>query len=178
MKLLVGLGNPGSEFEKTRHNAGFMVIDAVAEHLKIQTKWQERTKFWSQVAQTENLLLAKPQTFMNDSGKAVQALLHFYKIANQDLWVIHDDLDLELGKFKIQRGTGPKVHNGLASIYQALGTKDFWHVRVGVDSRQGDRTLPGHVYVLQALKGEEWQIFKHHEAQIVTDILSTIGAEA
>lgn len=171
MKLIVGLGNPGSEYQHTRHNAGFMVAEAVAARLVDHPHWQERSKFFSLICQTPSYILVKPQTFMNDSGKAVQALLQFYKIANQDLWVLHDDLDVELGKYKIQFGTGPKVHNGLASVYQTLGGQDFWHVRIGVDSRQGDRTLPGHVYVLQNFPDEQRTVFEQVQQQIVADLL-------
>jgi len=162
MKVVFGLGNPGEQYARTRHNAGFMVLNEFQHRFLPEKHFSFSSKFHSDLIQFDDLTLAKPQTYMNDSGKAVQTLLKFYKIQDlHDLYVIHDDLDLELGKYKMQFGTGPKVHNGLSSIYRALGSENFWHVRVGVDSRQGDRTLPGYVYVMQQLTmDEEEQISK------------------
>ena len=160
MKIAIGLGNPGEQYQETRHNAGFIVLAAYARRFSPDSKWSDSSKFFAHLNETPHALLAQPQTFMNDSGKTAQALTHFYKLTDfNDLFVIHDDLDLELGSYKIQKGTGPKIHNGLLSIYQHLGTKDFWHVRVGVDSRQGDRSMPGQAYVLQKISGDENIVF-------------------
>src|SRR3989338_3962417 len=129
MKVIVGLGNPGQEYENTRHSVCFVVLD------KLGTGFRYEKKFNSEVAKTDSILLIKPQTFMNNSGEAVQKIVNFYKIDLQDLYVIHDDLDIRLGEYKIQFGKGPKVHNGVSSIEQALGTKDFWRVRIGIDNK-------------------------------------------
>lgn len=158
MKLIVGLGNPGLQYQKTRHNIGFLVIDELCSKRGIRLV--EQTKFHSQLGRENETLFIKPQTFMNDSGKAVSKIFSFYKIApttieNQSLVVIHDDLDLPLGSFKAQFGTGPKVHNGLQSIYDCLGTKDFIHLRIGIDGRNGNRSIPGKDYVLQPFLKEE-----------------------
>lgn len=156
MKVIAGLGNPGEQYARTRHNAGFMVLDEYQQKFFSTQRFTHSSRFQSDLLQDQDLTLMKPQTYMNDSGKAVQALLRFYKIQDlHDLYVVHDDLDLPFGSYKLQFGTGPKVHNGLLSLYRVLGTEDFWHVRVGVDSRNGDRTLPGYVYVMQQLNLEE-----------------------
>src|SRR3989344_3218324 len=97
--------------------------------------FQFQKKFNAEVFEGDGALLVKPQTFMNNSGEAVQKIINFYKIDLQDLYVVHDDLDIRLGEYKIQFGKGPKVHNGVSSIEQALGTKDFWRVRIGIDNK-------------------------------------------
>ncbi len=161
MQFLIGLGNPGKEYEKTRHNLGFMLVDRLAA--KTELSFSNQKKCQAEVAKQANLLIVKPQTYMNDSGLAVQAVMKFYSDQDQkfpageypNLWVIFDDLDLEVGTFKIQYGTGPKVHNGLSSIYEHLKTKQFWHVRIGADGRQGDRTIPAVQYVLSSFSTEE-----------------------
>lgn len=121
MKLVVGLGNPGEKYKDTRHNVGFMVIDKLK-------KYKENLR---------KVVLVKPKTFMNKSGVVVAKLKRFYKISVDDLYVVHDDLDLKLGEYKIQKGVGPKVHNGVSSVEEQLGSKEFWRVRVGVDNRGG-----------------------------------------
>lgn len=153
MKAIIGLGNPEEQHAQTRHNVGFRVVDALADRLKITLAYSP--KMFAKVGKNTNLVLAKPQTYMNESGQAVQAIMSFFKISAAELLIIHDDLDIPLGSYKIQLGTGPKIHNGLLSIYQALGTKDFTHVRIGVDGRAGDKTLPGKNYVLQPFSNKE-----------------------
>lgn len=166
MNFVIGLGNPGETYLHSRHNAGFMATDVMWEEWKVTHQLPAfllENKWPAEVSRTRALLLAKPHTFMNNSGLAVRALLQFYdknSLAKtsqglSNLWVCHDDLDLQLGQFKIQFGTGPKVHNGLSSLYQHLGTSQFWHVRLGIDARQGDRSLPGSAYVLQSFTKTE-----------------------
>lgn len=149
MKLLVGLGNPGEKYAKNRHNVGFMFLDMLAG----EANWREEKKFHGMVAEVEiegeKCVLLKPSTFMNDSGKAVEALANFYKINVSDIYVIHDDLDMVFGEWKVQQGKGPKVHNGLISIEQSLGAADFWRGRIGVDGRDSEYRMEGHAYVLQ-----------------------------
>ncbi|OGJ16796.1 MAG: hypothetical protein A2632_02010 [Candidatus Pacebacteria bacterium RIFCSPHIGHO2_01_FULL_46_16] len=155
MTKIVGLGNPGVEYRNTRHSIGHVVLDKIASLLAISFVSAKKTN--SQIARSKSaFLLVKPETFMNDSGRAVTAALSYYAQFDSaqrdqelsDLFVIHDDLDIPLGEYKIQLGTGPKIHNGLLSIYQHLKTKRFWHVRIGVDGRAGQRTMPGNEYVL------------------------------
>jgi peptidyl-tRNA hydrolase, PTH1 family len=158
MFFFVGLGNPGEQYAQTRHNAGFLLADFLAQELG--AKWENQRKVASMVAKTEKALLLKPQTYMNDSGVAVAQAVRYYKLSPQQqaqIWVGFDDLDLALGSFKAQFGKGPKVHNGLLSVYEHLGTDQFWHLRIGVDGRAGDRSIPGHAYVLQSFLPSEQQ---------------------
>jgi len=126
MKIVVGLGNPGVEHENNRHNVGFVVVDRLAAG----AGWE--SKFDSLIHKSGDVVLVKPLTFMNRSGEAVAQIMNFYKMNSDDLAVVHDDLDIRLGEFKMQKGVGPKVHNGLTSVEVQLSTKDFWRVRVGV----------------------------------------------
>lgn len=168
MTIIVGLGNPGELYVSSRHNAGWLVLDQLVHSWGLPD-FGPKTKFKSLISQSNQVTTCKPQTFMNESGRAVQALTHFYdQVAPfKQLIVLHDDLDLELGSFKLQWATGPKVHNGLASIYQHLGSKEFWHVRLGIDNRQGDRTIPSRNYVLQPFSRAEQPVFQQMAQQVV-----------
>lgn len=144
MKLIVGLGNPGSKYIHNRHNVGHMVVDAM--------------KVRPSKGASKGLTLLKSDKFMNDSGSFVKHFISLYpNISISDLFIIHDDLDIKLGEFKIQFGKGPKVHNGLNDIYEKLNTKDFWHVRVGIENRvQGTGSrVQGEQYVLEDFTVEE-----------------------
>lgn len=159
MVFIVGLGNPGPEYADTRHNAGWLMLDVVATALGAPAFTYQK-KFQAEIAKVGEVVLIKPHTFMNASGQAVRAVIDYYQKPSDSsglatLVVIHDDLDLELGHYKIQLGTGPKIHNGLLSLYQHLGTQQFWHVRLGVDDRKGDRSIPGSSYVLQSFSTEQ-----------------------
>jgi len=135
MKLIVGLGNPGKKYEKTRHNLGFAALDALLQKLTPvkKTKWQFDREFNSQLSTLNSqLILAKPQTFMNASGFAVKKLNTKYQIPNTKLWVVHDDIDLPLGKIKIRKGGGTAGHRGIDSIVKELGTHDFVRFRMGI----------------------------------------------
>ncbi len=162
MKLIVGLGNPGEKYERNRHNVGFMFCDYIAEqYQKSNSKDQKYiSKFkndkYNNVAmlQFDNLILAKPQAFMNRSGETVKKLIGNWKLEIGNLIVAHDDLDIALGDFKIQKGTGPKLHNGITSIETHLNTKDFLRVRIGVEAR-GEHRIDGETYVLSDFFDEE-----------------------
>lgn len=134
IKLLVGLGNPGSEYEDTRHNAGFWFIDAVARELKLSL--QPERSYHGLVARTQangqTLWLLQPQTFMNLSGKSVAALARFFKISADEILVAHDELDLPAGEAKLKKGGSHAGHNGLRDIHAQLGTADYWRLRLGV----------------------------------------------
>ncbi len=159
MKLFVGLGNPGSEHSRHRHNIGFMFVEYLKNKTGTNLAFKMENKFLSNVCEVtvkgEKYVIVEPQTFMNASGRAVVKLFQFYKVALDNLIVAHDELDIPLGKFKIQNGTGPKLHGGLASIEQYLGTKDFWRIRIGVEKRDPDSRIPGEAYVLQNFTPEE-----------------------
>lgn len=141
IKLLVGLGNPGSEYEDTRHNAGFWWIDAVARELKLSLV-PERN-YHGLVARTafngQNLWLLEPQTFMNLSGKSVGSLARFFKIQPEEILVAHDELDIPPGEVKLKRGGSHAGHNGLRDIHAQLGTSDYWRLRIGV-GHPGDKS--------------------------------------
>ena len=143
MKLIVGLGNPGSKYINNRHNVGFMFVDYLSSIINHPSS---------------NIKLIKPQTFMNNSGIVVKKLITNYQLQITDLFIVHDDLDIPLGKFKIQMGTGPKLHNGLASIEQHLKTKDFLRIRIGVDNRTPVNHINGEAYVLQNFLPNEREI--------------------
>ena len=134
IKLLVGLGNPGTEYEATRHNAGFWWIDAVARDLKVVL--QPDRAYHGLLARTsvkgENVWLLEPQTFMNLSGKSVGALARFFKIQPQEILVVHDELDIPPGEAKLKLGGSHAGHNGLRDIHAQLGTDQYWRLRIGI----------------------------------------------
>jgi len=120
-------------------------------------EWE--SKFEALILKAKDYLLVKPQTFMNRSGEVVAKVANFYKVTTDDLMVVHDDLDIRLGEYKIQKGVGPKVHNGLTSVEERLGTANFWRLRVGVDNRPaGQARVPGDEYVLSDFTAEEKEI--------------------
>ena len=127
MKLIVGLGNPGTKFVGSRHNVGFDVLDSLAD------SWQEETKFEAILDLNDDRILLKPQTYMNNSGDAVSKVVNFYKIEPENILIIRDDIDLTLGKVR-----GPVLdsssagHKGVASIIESLGTQKFWQLKMGV----------------------------------------------
>lgn len=129
-RLIVGLGNPGPEYEATRHNVGFWFIDQLAEQLKISLAPQ--SKFHGIAGRNGETWLLKPSTFMNRSGQAVAALANFYKIPAAEILVIHDELDLPPGGIRLKQGGGNGGHNGLKDIQAKLGTPDFWRLRLGI----------------------------------------------
>lgn len=135
MLLIVGLGNPGARYLLTRHNIGFMALDRYFESAgHARPAWKEERKALVTRAKIDGheVLFAKPQTFMNNSGESVRALMDFYKISLDQLLVLHDELDLGFGALKMQRNRGPGGHNGLKSINEVLGTQDYARVKLGV----------------------------------------------
>lgn len=134
IKLFVGLGNPGSEYEATRHNAGFWLIDALARELKCSLSYDK--SYFGMVARTvvggQTVWLLKPQTFMNLSGKSVGALAKFFKIAPEEILVAHDELDIVPGEAKIKLGGSHAGHNGLRDIHAQLSTDQYWRLRIGI----------------------------------------------
>lgn len=147
MKLIVGLGNPGSKHEKTRHNLGFMVLDALAHQWGVDGSWFIDQKFRCEVFEVSKLstmnyklLLAKPQTYMNLSGLAVKMIVDYFKVAMEDIIVIHDDLDIPLGKIKIRVGGSAGGHHGVESILKSLGDDKFTRVRLGIGTLRSQRS--------------------------------------
>jgi PTH1 family peptidyl-tRNA hydrolase len=136
MKLVVGLGNPGEKYKNTRHNVGFLLVEKLAQGSWKLSRSSAALFSWVEL-NGRKVELAKPQCFMNRSGVTVKKIIKQHPgLQPQDIYIAHDDLDIKLGEFKLVFGKGPKVHNGLRSIYEQLGTKDFWHLRLGVDNRQ------------------------------------------
>ena len=154
MKLIVGLGNPGKKYEKTRHNVGFMVLNGLREELVKYNinEWELSKKFNAQISgctiDGEKIILAKPMTFMNDSGQTTQMIMHYYKVLARDLVVIHDDKDIKLGEIKIQSERGAAGHNGVKSIIESIGSNKFNRVRVGVASKNEKKMSDTSKFVL------------------------------
>lgn len=157
MKLIVGLGNPGNQYEQTRHNAGFLAVDFfLRSHEAITCQ----SKFNAQICEYHEdgvkVFFIKPQSFMNLSGEVVREISAFYKVDHaNDLLVLHDEKDLPFGAVKEGFASGSAGHNGVQNIIDELGTKDFARIRIGVETREPDSPLPTDVFVLQKFESEE-----------------------
>jgi len=136
MKLIIGLGNPGKKYERTRHNFGFLAVNHIQASLGGFEPWTLNNTANALISKGQilgnDILLVKPQTFMNLSGSAVQKLRDFYKIETKDIWVVHDDFDLPLGLLRLSQSASPAGHKGVKSIIEMLGTKDFVRFRLGI----------------------------------------------
>lgn len=134
MKLIVGLGNPGKEYAGTRHNCGFMVIDRLASKLNVDVDQNKFKGLYAKVKyHGEDIILLKPQTYMNLSGDSVNAVMNFFKIDKEDLLVIYDDLDMPVGKLRLRKTGSAGGHNGIKNIIAHLNSQDFKRIRVGID---------------------------------------------
>lgn len=180
MKLLIGLGNPEKKYDKTRHNLGFAVLDEYVRKLdnsvqRLASSWRYEEKFKAEIlkfnytlnANNYPLILVKPQTYMNNSGLAVSALANFYKIKPEDIIVIHDDLDLPLGKIKVRLGGSSGGHHGVESIISALGRDQFIRVRGGIGNlrsgsgERGGQTFNAEHFVLESFMPGDRPKVKH-----------------
>lgn len=168
MQLWVGLGNPGAEYALHRHNVGFMALDVIAELYRF-SPWAKKFQGWVSEGRlgSEKILLLKPATFMNESGRAIRAAADFYKIAPEDVTVFHDELDLAPMKVKVKRGGGTAGHNGLRSTQAHIGA-EFRRVRIGIGH-------PGHK---DKVHGYVLSNYAKGESESLTDMLGAIGAEA
>ncbi|HUD43954.1 MAG TPA: aminoacyl-tRNA hydrolase [Patescibacteria group bacterium] len=172
MKLLVGLGNPGDKYEATRHNLGFMVAEQFLKDYEPvrKTTWSRDEKMKSDIVmldwqpehgETERVILAKPLTYMNNSGMAVNLLSLYYKIKPEDIWIIHDELDLPFGTMKIRSGGAAAGHHGVESIISSLGTDKFWRFRLGIGVTRDKEEVAHHImknvdeYVLGSFSQEQ-----------------------
>ncbi len=155
MKLIVGLGNPGSQYAKTRHNIGFMIVDQIAQDNA--ASWKNDKKMQAEVAEFlldgEKIILAKPQTFMNLSGESVQKTVQFYKMQPEDVWVVFDDVDVPFGKLKIRKEGSAGGHNGIKSTIQHIG-QEFIRARAGISLNNRAVEL-SEEYVLKPFRQEE-----------------------
>lgn len=169
MWLFVGLGNPGKEYEKNRHNVGFMAIDEIASRY---TMAPFRSKFSGMIAEGqvagEKVVFLKPQTYMNLSGNSVQLAAHFYKIAPENIVVFYDELDLAPGVLKVKKGGGSGGHNGIKSMDKCLSTQDYWRVRIGIGHPGDKNRVSGYVLSDFTKADYEW----------LDDLIPAIGKEA
>jgi len=152
MKLVIGLGNPGKQYEKTRHNVGFMILD---EYLD-QSKWSKNdyAEYIKADIDGEKVIFIKPTTFMNLSGNAVRYFIKYYKINIENILVIHDDLDIEVGEFKLKINSSSGGNNGVSSIIECLGTNNFLRLKVGISKPLNNDTIN---YVLHQFSKEDLQ---------------------
>ena len=200
MLTIIGLGNPGREYQKTRHNTGFMFVDYWAEKEKLS--WRNDKFLKSAITGREGLVLVKPSTFMNKSGTAVKMIidkinqeklnftyadqadgsLHFdyvsdtifgegikgiFSDASNQLLVVHDELDLRLGEWKLNKSKSSPLHKGVSSIEDCLKAKDFWRLRIGVDNRLAEERIPGEKYVLQPFTKDELDTLQNAFAKML-----------
>lgn len=188
MHLIVGLGNPGKQYENTRHNIGFMALEEIAGHFDFP-KFQEKLKFFGLISEGilegEKILFLKPQTCMNLSGKSIRAVLDFYKIPLSDMLIIHDDVDLKLGTYKITENSRSAGHRGVQNIIDTLGTQEFRRIRIGAgqvsenmemnstgtsSESQPNSSPQTDVFVLQKMRDEELKVLKEVFKKIVKEI--------
>lgn len=184
MKLIIGLGNPGEKYKKSRHNAGFLAINKIADNLQFPSFEFHRT-FNAEISQdmidSEKVILAKPQTFMNNSGETMEAILSYYKMGPESVIVIHDDLDIAIGEYKISKNRGSAGHRGVQSIIDYLDTKDFTRVRIGIGVKynglavlfkeEDHKKIPIEKFVLQRFNDEEMMELE----KVIDEITSNIA---
>ena len=158
MKLILGLGNPGQEYEKTRHNIGFIFLDYISNRLniKIENKCYKGL-FANTIINGEKVIFLKPQTFMNNSGQAIEKIVNFYKLSPDDILVIHDDIDLDLARVKVVKNSSSGGHNGIKSIESCLGTKKYMRIKLGINSKLNRETKN---FVLGKFTDEEMIVIK------------------
>jgi len=175
MKVVVGLGNPGSEYEQTPHNMGFLVVDCLAGRLGCGMKSSSRfeARVGSALYEGEDVILVQPQTFMNNSGRAVGAVLNYRKLNPSELLVVVDDADIPLGSLRLRPRGGTGGHRGLASISTALGTPDYGRLRVGIGRGVGRDDLVDHV--LGAFGRDEWVIARTVIGQAADAVLEVVA---
>lgn len=182
MILIAGLGNPGKKYEKTRHNVGFMVLDALANKLKCEFRADKKNKalitehtmtFEGRTGKTR-LLLVKPQTYMNNSGESISKIVNFYKLRPADqVWIIHDDIDIEIGKLRIRLNGSSAGQKGVQSIIDSLGTDEFIRFRIGIKP-QGGQLKPSEEFVLEKFKISERKIMENKLKEVVDALTDAI----
>ena len=175
--IIAGLGNPGREYEKTRHNAGFMAIDKVAEKLGvIFNKKGYKGEYSLTTVNGEKVLLLKPQTYMNLSGESVLAAMNFYKVNPQNLIVIYDDLDINIGSLRIRKNGTAGTHNGMRNIVSQIGSSDFPRMRVGIKPENDSRGIVD--YVLSDIKKEDKLRFDEVIDKTANAVVSLLKGES
>lgn len=187
MILIVGLGNPGEKYNNTRHNIGFRIVDALAKEnnfpeFKLSKKYNSLIS--ENVVDDKKIMLVKPQTFMNNSGKATKSIIDYLSLTFDNLLVVHDDIDIEVGEIKISENSRSAGHKGVQSVIDEIGTKDFARVRVGIkpkneNQEQGgdERQIPTEKFVLEKFTSDEDQILKNIITQSILKITKQIKKE-
>ena len=153
MKMIVGLGNPGKQYERTRHNSGFMAVDKVAEKLNLNI---DKKEFAALTAKNNQVILVKPQTYMNNSGEAVSQIMKYYHIDINDLLIIYDDLDLKYGQLRLRLKGSSGGHNGIKSIINYIHSENFKRIRIGIEKNPLIETAE---YVLGKVEKDKQQLF-------------------
>jgi peptidyl-tRNA hydrolase, PTH1 family len=168
MRILVGLGNPGEKYSKTKHNLGFIIIDELAN--KLGLTWQFDKHFNAEVCRNGDLILVKPQTYMNDSGVSIAKILNYFKETADNLIIIHDDVDLPFGELRYKQGSGTAGHHGVEDTREKLNTLNFWRVRIGI-GRPENGKFNVEDYVLTDFNREELTRLKTELFDKVTSFL-------
>ncbi len=177
MRVIIGLGNPGAEYADTRHNIGFMFIDKIKEIWNF-SEWEFNKKFDAEIVkgniEENEVILAKPQTFMNLSGDSVRAILDFYKLMPEDILVIQDDLDIAIGKYKVATDSSSAGHHGIEDIIEKIGTQKFRRIRVGIGEATNEGVikcrLGAHDFVLGKFSEEEMEKIGNIEKDILEEV--------
>lgn len=167
MKLIVGLGNPGEEYKLTRHNCGFLALNHIADKNKFP-EFEKNEKLNSLISKKDKIILARPQTFMNNSGQAVKKIRDFYKIKPENIIVIHDDADLPLGNYKMSFNKNSAGHKGIESVIKSLKTKKFWRFRIGINAK---KRIPAEKLVLKKFTKRELTVVENIMEKITEQIL-------
>jgi peptidyl-tRNA hydrolase, PTH1 family len=182
MKIIFGLCNPGEKYQDTRHNVGFWFLDILAAHWNFPA-FENQSKFQAEISKgkfkEEDILLAKPQTFMNLSGKTVRVLLDFYKLSPDDIIVIHDELDLPIGKYRVATDSQSAGHNGVQNIIDTLGTQKFNRLRIGIGQGETEIEEPAckigaHDFVLGKLTNPERKTLESIKDNLINEIEKVI----
>lgn len=169
MKIVIGLGNPGKDYQYTRHNVGFLCLDHLMKDLETISC---SSKFDAKICEvhlpkqdggSEKIFFVYPETYMNNSGHAVKQILDFYKLTEKDILVLHDEVDLPLGTIKFTEGAGSAGHNGVQSIIDAVGTSVFKRIRIGIETREDKTQIPTEAFVLQIFPPNELDLIPFDE---------------
>ena len=170
MKIIIGLGNPGKKYSGTRHNVGFEFLDKLKTEFDF-SEFEFNKKFNAEISTNKEIILVKPQTFMNLSGESVRDILSFYKLSPEDILVIHDDKDIPLGEYRLANDSSSAGHNGVQNIIENLGTQKFKRIRIGVGV---ETNLPSDVFVLQKFSDEELEIIKKVLDEVLKEVKKSL----
>jgi len=172
MKLIIGLGNPGSKYQGTRHNIGFMVINKISDDFNFKSIFNAEIS--KKILKDQKIILVKPQTFMNNSGQSIKSIIDYYKISIKNIIIIHDDIDLNLGEIKIQENCSSAGHKGVQSIIDTIGTKDFTRIRIGIKPTSQEESINTEKFVLQKFTPEEEIIIQETIEKVAVFVTTTL----